>query len=566
MSRNHDNWLKWLRWGLIGLTPVVLVDYSITQFLDPIWLYSACGLIAGLGLAVGVKLLRPSRRAGWYLLSIGIFTFVAGDVIYFSQSGVPPYPGLADAFYLAGYPFLALGLARLTRFKSANRANLIDALILSTSAALVTWVYLMKPYAIDSTLSLAARLVSMAYPIADLLLLVVVCLFFISVRKRSPSFVWMGVSIFSMLVSDVIVGMAQLNGTYTGGWQDLGYLISYVALVLAALHPSMRDVGADEKVSSPRLSFVRIGLLAVSALIGPGLLLMLSGRPTTTTTDLQVTAVGSLVLFLLALLRIGGLTRAIDRNSLQVNSQKHVLSDLVAKLQMLEKERGQLHDAVLVAAEIERSALAVDLHDGPIQKLTGIGFDLELALIGLENSKVSDSAATLRAAVDGLSDQIASLRELMSDLRPPVLDERGLAAALTDLVAEFQSNSGVGCSVDIETVDVRHDLETLLYRVAQETIVNVRKHAKAQNMSLSLTTPDDGLKLTVTDDGDGIDGYDLAEATRSGHIGLASIVERVEIAGGTCDITSESGAGTSVSVAFTHESLGEVEVVAPAAN
>ena len=566
MSRNHDSLLKWLRWGLIGFLPVALFDYSITQFLDPIWLYSACGLIAGFGLAAGVKLLRPTRKAGWYLMSIGIFTFVAGDVIYFSHSGIPPYPGIPDVFYLAGYPFLALGLARLTRFKTANRANLIDALILSTSAALVTWIYLMKPYAIDATLSLSARLVSMAYPMGDLLLLVVVCLFFISGRQRSASFIWMGASMFAMLVSDVIVGMAQLNGTYIGGWQDLGYLISYIALAVAALHPSMRDVGADEKVSSPRLSFVRIGLLAVSAIIGPGLLIILSGSETTTTTDLQVTAVGSLVLFLLALFRIGGLTRAIDRNSLQVTSQKQELSDLVDKLQVVEKERSQLHDAVLVAAEIERSALAVDLHDGPIQKLTGIGFDLELALIGLEGSNLSDSAATLRAAVDGLSDQIASLRELMSDLRPPVLDERGLAAALTDLVAEFQSTSGVGCTVDVATVDIRHDLETLLYRVAQETVVNVRKHAKAQNMSLSLTTPDDGLKLTVTDDGDGIDGYDLAEATRSGHIGLASIVERVEIAGGTCHITSESGAGTRVSVAFTHDSLGEVEVVAPAAN
>lgn len=551
--------LKILRLMLLAFIPIAIIDYSHTGIVDSTWLYGACGVISSIGLAAGAWWYRPARATGWYLMSLGILLFVAGDVIYIQMSmrGPAPYPGLPDVFYLAGYPVIALGLAFLARGRSASRANLIDALILSTGAALAAWTFLIRPYALDLTLSVGARLVSVAYPLGDLVLLAVVCWFFIGSRQRSVSLRWLGVAMVALLVSDTLYGATSLSGTYVGGWMDGGYIVSYVALALAALHPSMSKVGQETRTSSPRLSLKRLTLLAASATVGPVLLIKSIEDSSTSTVDLRLLAVGSLLLFLLSVFRIGGLARAIDRYSQELSSQSVELSALVDKLKELEKDRRYLHDAVITAGETERSALAMDLHDGPIQQLSTIGLELELTLIELEGLGQNDSAARLQSTFETLTDQVSSLRGLMSNLRPPVLDERGLAAGLVDLISDFERVSSVRCEVGVAPVSIPRDVETLLYRVAQELITNIRKHAGATGMSLILSEPGDGLLLEIADDGVGFDESELAQATRVGHIGLASIAERVDLAGGTYALDSRPGVGTRITIEFAASSLGK---------
>jgi two-component system NarL family sensor kinase len=231
----------------------------------------------------------------------------------------------------------------------------------------------------------------------------------------------------------------------------------------------------------------------------------------------------------------------------------------------MEGERRQLLDAVMSASEKERSALASDLHDGPIQSLTALGFDLELALVSLEGAGSPDTVVRIQAAVADLTGQITSLRALMMNLRPPALDERGLAAALTDLVEDFGARSGVTCEVLVVPVDVPREVETLLYRAAQEAVANIRQHARARTMSLSLADVGGVLHLEIRDDGIGFDPLDLVRAKEAGQVGLASLVERMQLAGGSCEFDSQIGIGTHVIVEFSLESVAEVVTDASAA-
>ena len=134
------------------------------------------GVSAAVAGVAGVARHRPTVRWPWYGMAIGWLLFAAGDTIYWVQSsllGRDAFPSIADAFYLSSYPLLAVGLLGLVRARrpGKDRPGLLDALVLSTGAAMLSWVFLMEPYVRASDLDVLARAVSLAYPVADLLLL-----------------------------------------------------------------------------------------------------------------------------------------------------------------------------------------------------------------------------------------------------------------------------------------------------------------------------------------------------------------------------------------------------------
>ena len=137
---------------------------------DPGLTYDVVGASAVVVALLGVSRNRPDRRLPWILMAAGQASFVAGDLLwnYFEAIGEEPFPSFADVLYLGGYPFIALGLFLLIRRRlgDGDRGGILDAAILTTGAAVLSWTFLMRPVVADTELDLLSMAISLAYPIA----------------------------------------------------------------------------------------------------------------------------------------------------------------------------------------------------------------------------------------------------------------------------------------------------------------------------------------------------------------------------------------------------------------
>ncbi len=205
----------------------------------------------------------------------------------------------------------------------------------------------------------------------------------------------------------------------------------------------------------------------------------------------------------------------------------------------------RLHGA-LAAAEAERGRWARELHDETLQALGGLRVALSSALA---RGDPASREVTIRQAIDDIELEIGNLRGIISDLRPSLLDDLGLSAAIEALL-ERRRAAGLEIVSDLALPedgfrDRRgRDLETTIYRVVQEALTNVVKHARADSARVYIQASDHAVEIEVEDDGI---GFDAEKATPG--FGLAGMGERVSLAGGSVDVRS-GGAGTTVSVSL----------------
>jgi signal transduction histidine kinase len=135
-----------------------------------------------------------------------------------------------------------------------------------------------------------------------------------------------------------------------------------------------------------------------------------------------------------------------------------------------------------------------------------------------------------------------------------VLDEQGLEVALHNQVRAFEATSGVACAISTGLESrLAPDLETVLYRVTQESLNNVGKHAGASRVTVSLAAENGSVRLRINDDGVGFDPVAAGRLLSEGHFGLAGMRERVEMVGGHLSIDSAPGSGTTVDVAMANQ-------------
>ena len=213
-------------------------------------------------------------------------------------------------------------------------------------------------------------------------------------------------------------------------------------------------------------------------------------------------------------------------------------------LALSNEQRRRLLAQLVGVQEEERRRIAADVHDDSIQVMTGAAIRLELLADQLEQP----DQRRLISALDGsVRSSIRSLRRLLFELRPPALDEQGLAAAIRAYIEETLAPEGVAGSVeDRLEQEPPLELRTLLYRVAQEALTNVRKHAGARRVEVMLTgAAGAAFGVRIRDDGVGFDPAALP-ADRPGHLGMIAMHERVESAGGRLRVESAPGAGTTV--------------------
>jgi len=197
--------------------------------------------------------------------------------------------------------------------------------------------------------------------------------------------------------------------------------------------------------------------------------------------------------------------------------------------------------------EEERIRIAREVHDDLGQALTGLKFDLASFARHFEADTPAvrqDKQNALGASIDRI---INSVRRISSGLRPEVLDEIGLSAAIDWQAREFQRRTGIRCTVDMppSLSDPDKERSTALFRIFQELLTNVARHANATRVNAKLSDGEAAIALCVEDNGRGITSNEIESPRSLGFLGLR---ERVLAFGGTIDVNGEQGRGTRVSV------------------
>jgi signal transduction histidine kinase len=237
-------------------------------------------------------------------------------------------------------------------------------------------------------------------------------------------------------------------------------------------------------------------------------------------------------------------------NVLLVKALQDQLEQIHASQEILTGTQRRL----LHSREEERARLARELHDGPIQML--VGLKLELGLLADTNGAARDDIGeALADARCEVQDLLSALRRICAQLRPPILDTLGLNAAIEALADDWSAEWGVPVEVEVGSDSALQSLDdevaVNLYRIVQEALSNVARHAEAERVAMCLAQEDRSLILTVTDDGRGfVVPDDFGDLTAAGHFGLAGIGERVHLVGGSWSVASAPGQGTMLRVVW----------------
>jgi PAS domain S-box-containing protein len=228
---------------------------------------------------------------------------------------------------------------------------------------------------------------------------------------------------------------------------------------------------------------------------------------------------------------------------IDITERKHAEKALREHQELL-RELSAHHDSV---REGERAHIAREIHDEMGQALTAL--KMELSVLGLESGKgaprVAEQVRELKGRVDGL---IQVVRDVATALRPAALD-LGILSGIEWLVDEFQKRTGIRCQVKVEAGDIElgEDRSIVLFRILQESLTNISRHAKAGNVEISLRRDATHVQLDVRDDGM---GFDPAATGKKKTFGLLGIRERAIMLQGNLNITSAPGEGTRVSVSI----------------
>ena len=319
--------------------------------------YNVIGASCPVAIVLGVRIHKPASRFPWYAFALGQTLFIVGDVFAYNYRTLfgegLPFPSIADGFYNAFYPLIIVGVLVLTRqrYVLPDRASLIDAAIVSVSLGALSWIYLMAPWAHDPSLSFWAKIVSLAYPVMDVLVLGVVVRLAVGAGYRGPSFVMLTTGIGALLVTDSIYCWKLVHGGYdTGAVLDIGWATFYALLGAAALHPSMRNLARPARDPDVRLTRPRLVVLAGAILAAPatGIVRATLGQPT----EADVLMATSAAVFVLVVLRMAGLVRRNEEISAREVALRAAGESLVTA-----RTQQQISSATLIAA---RALIAQD--------------------------------------------------------------------------------------------------------------------------------------------------------------------------------------------------------------
>jgi signal transduction histidine kinase len=235
---------------------------------------------------------------------------------------------------------------------------------------------------------------------------------------------------------------------------------------------------------------------------------------------------------------------------------KRLTSSLAAK-EALRQDYQALVRKLHVIREEERARLARDIHDDLGQVLTGVKMDLALVVRRMGRNEHDAALKKLDESSSSVDDAIQSLRRLAMTLRPAILDQLGLIAALEWQAREFEARTRIPVHVSKPNQEppLSNDERTALFRITQEALTNVARHAQAKSVQITLITNTDSIELVIEDDGIG-----MPSDRRKGSLGLLGMQERAKLINAELSVRSGEHGGTAVSVCCP---LGMSEQVCP---
>lgn len=321
MRRNRAR-LAWLVAGaaLLAVYPTVSV---------PAQYVAMAAVAAGAGL---IACWRANRRtdesAAWWLMGVGLLMAACGEALWGLDDilwHIDPFPSVADVFYLAYYPCVALALASLLRGRTGRDSGaVLDATVAALGLGVLIWQFVVVPQVADTDLSLLALVVSCAYPAGDILLLGLVLRLAFARQTMGLAGILMTLSLCMMFVADIGFTLLEMNETYSqGSVIDLGWLASYGLLGAAAVTWSSTHV---EQRSAEVLPPGRLVLLGITSLTATAVLIW-HGATGSSVDTVSVASV-SACLFILVLLRMHGLVRRVEKQAWRVEKQAWELEQL----------------------------------------------------------------------------------------------------------------------------------------------------------------------------------------------------------------------------------------------
>ncbi len=216
---------------------------------------------------------------------------------------------------------------------------------------------------------------------------------------------------------------------------------------------------------------------------------------------------------------------------------------IITALEESEKRARNFAQQLNNAVEEERKGIAREIHDEFGQQLSGL--KMLLASLKRSTSLGSDAETTIEAMVSDLDNSILTLRRIASELRPVLIDKLGLFAAIEWLAGEFKKKTGIGCDmyVDISQPTIGKMAEINVFRICQEAFTNIARHSGATNVTLKISNEDEGLFISIADNGKGMTEEALQKNLS---MGLLNMKERANLIGAEIDIKSAPEKGTKI--------------------
>ncbi|MFK4100132.1 putative bifunctional diguanylate cyclase/phosphodiesterase [Streptomyces sp. NPDC019531] len=448
-------------------------------------IFVGIGVTGVLGIVLGVILNRPTHRLPWLLLAAGNLAFAAGQaaqIVLIQWLDEQSFPSIADGFYLLAYPLYAAGLLGFVHWRTSwrDRASLVDALTLTVGLALLSWLFLIDPFAHLAGLTWVQKAFSIAYPLGDILVLAMLLRLLAGRGGKSLSLMLLTVGTVGLLTSDVLYGLIQLNGTWrTGTAVELGWVILYGAWAIAALDPSMRSLTQPVPWRG-EAGTGRLSLLILASLIAPAILLTEAVRGQSA--DIGVIGAFSAALFLLVLYRLAGVV-ATHR---QAVGREKVLRNTVSSL----GGAGDLRD---VAATVQTAVTELMPHGPPRSALLTVP-DNTLWVNGRNDTARGPVSAQGTAAIAELAEsgqnRLVALAgvgpDLATRLRDPDREPNRIEHALVCPLISQDHPSGDSLIGTLVVAGDEHDLLVLrdaLATLASQTALAVARVALAEEVN-----------------------------------------------------------------------------------
>ncbi len=275
LSRSRITTHAW--WGyLAACTLFTFLYVLVPPFKGQVVLMNALGASGVVAVLAGMRIYRPRARKAWWFFVAGLTLQLAGDAYTYSFRHLAhasvPFPSAGDAMYLLVYPLLMIGLLMLVRSRNGrgDAPGLVDSLVISLGLSLILITQLLTPYIHNHTMPLDQKLVSIAYPVGDILLLGAAIRLAVDTGRRRPSFYFVIASIVTLLLTDYVYSIMEFHNAYHHQfWLDSGWIFLYVFWGAGALHPSMNSLSDTGGERPPRLSPSRLAMLAGATFIAP---------------------------------------------------------------------------------------------------------------------------------------------------------------------------------------------------------------------------------------------------------------------------------------------------------